>query len=93
MANLTITPAGNQLFEVDIETRSSARTVEVAVPDGFMEQLDVEGEPSMTDVVRATVEFALERETIDGIDGQIRLDRYADRHGDFTESISRRLAG
>lgn len=96
MANLEITPAGNQLFQVDIETRNEARTIEVAVPDGFMDRLDVEGDPSMQDVVQATVEFVLEREGIDGIDGvdgEIRLDRFADRHPDLISSISRRVGG
>lgn len=95
MANLNVTPAGNQLFEVDIETRNRARTIEVAVPDGFMGRIELDDDRSfsMQDVVKASVEFALEREGIDGIPGNVTLDRFADRWPGFTESIGRRLTG
>lgn len=95
MADINITPAGNQLFEVDIETRNRARTIEVAVPDGFMSRIEVDDDVdlSMQDVVQASVEFALEREGVDGVDGRLSLGEYAEQWPGFTESVGRRIAG
>lgn len=60
MAAVTdITPAGNGLFQVTLADDRGSSQHEVAVPDGFVEEVlgDAAGEVSLQDVVLAAVDW------------------------------------
>lgn len=93
---LNVTPAGNNLFQVEVEQARAdehrATVIEVAIPDGFLDDLALEGDAGPQDVVLEAVRFVLERtDHPDELDERLSLDEVAEQYPGFTESIGRRL--
>ncbi|MDX1622077.1 MAG: hypothetical protein R3320_13855 [Nitriliruptorales bacterium] len=96
--SLNVTPAGNNLFQVEIEQTTGEETreavVEVAVPDGFLDDLALEGDAGPQDVVLEAVRFVLDRtDHPDELEPRMSLDDVADQYPGFTESLGRRFNG
>lgn len=94
---LNVTPAGNNLFQVEVEDTRPGTTnrtsFEVAVPDGFMDDLALEDGAATQDVVLEAVRFVLDRtDDPDQVSGRLHLDELAEQYPGFTESLGRRLA-
>ncbi|MDX1657358.1 MAG: hypothetical protein R3343_00920 [Nitriliruptorales bacterium] len=94
---MNVTPAGNNLYQVEIEVDGGDDTqdsiVEVAIPDGFLDDLALDGDASPQDVVLEAVRFVLDRtEQPDELAPRLSLDDLAERHPGFTERLDRRFA-
>lgn len=89
MTRIDVTPAGNQLYQVDIEDREGRSQHEVGVPDALLMRLDVRG-LAMHDVVQAAVEFLLEQVERQDLGAEIDLGVEAERYGDFDEQVPAR---
>lgn len=88
MATIDVTPAGNNLFQVQVTDEQGSSSHEVAIPDGYPQELGVEDVP-LQDLVFESFRFLLEREPREQILGTFELPviaryfpEYEDRIGD-----------
>jgi hypothetical protein len=86
MTAIDVTPAGNQLFQVDIRDEEGESRHQISVPDGLMDQLDTDG-LAMQDLILASVDFLTTRESRQDLDPSISLGDVAERYDDFTEAV------
>ncbi len=86
MTRIDVTPAGNQLYQVDIEDRDGRSQHEIGVPDALLMRLDVRG-LAMRDVVHAAVEFLVEQVGRDGLGAEVDLGVEAERYDGFDEEV------
>ncbi len=91
MATIEVTPAGNDLFRVEITDEQGSSTHEVTVPDGYPEQLGA-GDVAHQDLVRESVRFLLEREPREQILGSFDLPVIARYFPEYEEGIGERVA-
>jgi hypothetical protein len=89
VTRIDVTPAGNQLYQVDIEDQEGTSQHEVGVPDALLMRLDVRG-LAMHDVVHAAVEFLIEQVGRDDLDADIDLGVEAERYERFEEEVPAR---
>lgn len=61
MATIDVTPAGNNLFRVQVTDEQGSSSHEVTIPDGYPEDLGVE-DAALQDLVFESFRFLLERE-------------------------------
>lgn len=89
MAAVTdIIPAGNGLFQVTLADDRGSSQHEVAVPDGFVEEVlgDAAGDVSLQDVVLAAVDWRVAHEDRWDLAPAFSLDELRGR-GDFEEQL------
>ncbi len=86
MTAIDVTPAGNQLYSVEIRDEDGSSSHTVTVPDHFIEQLDTDG-VSVQDLVFAALAFLTSREGHHELDEQVDLAEVAQRYEGFTERI------
>ncbi|MFO7779026.1 MAG: hypothetical protein R6V28_11790 [Nitriliruptoraceae bacterium] len=89
MTRIDVTPAGNQLYQVDIEDREGRSRHEVGVPDALLMRLDVRG-LAMRDVVHAAVDFLVEQVGRQDLDPEVDLGVEAERYQGFDEQVPAR---
>ncbi|MBW3665052.1 MAG: hypothetical protein KY469_18305 [Actinobacteria bacterium] len=94
---LDVTPAGNALFRVDIvdpdPATTNETTIEVAVPDGFVDDLALDADASLQDVVLEAVRYVLDRtDDPDQIGPEVSLADLASQHPGLAESLRGRLS-
>lgn len=87
MTAIDVTPAGNQLYAVDIRDEDGSSSHTVTVPDHFLERLDTEG-VAVQDLVFAALAFLTSREGHQELDEQVDLAEVAERYEGFTERIA-----
>jgi hypothetical protein len=87
MTAIDVTPAGNQLYAVDIRDEDGSSSHTVTVPDHFLERLDTDG-VAVQDLVFAALAFLTAREGHHELDEQVDLAEVAERYEGFTERIS-----
>ena len=80
MPVIEVTPAGNQLYLVDLRDGRSSRH-EVVLPTPLIERLDTEG-VAMRDVVVAAIEFLIDRDGRDTLPAAIDLGEVAREESD-----------
>lgn len=90
MANIDITPAGNDLFRVEITDGGGTSTHQVSIPDGYPHQLGV-GDVSHQDLVFASIRFLLERESKEQIMSEFALPVIARYFPDYENEIADRV--
>ena len=86
MTAIDVTPAGNQLFQVDVKDADGDSRHEVTVPDDLLMKLDTDG-LAMQDIVFASVQFLTSRQDRADLPPSIDLAEVADRYDDFTEQV------
>jgi hypothetical protein len=89
MTRIDVTPAGNQLYQVDIEDEEGSSQHELGVPDALLMRLDVRG-LAMHDVVHVAVEFLVEQVGRQQLDAEIDLGNEAARYESFDEEVPAR---
>jgi hypothetical protein len=87
MTAIDVTPAGNQLYSVDIRDEDGSSTHTVTVPDQFLDQVNTDG-VSVQDLVFAALAFLTSREGHHELDEQVDLAEVAERYEGFTERIA-----
>jgi hypothetical protein len=96
MSSIQVTPAGNQLYEVEIHDPEGTTTQHtVTLGDALLERVATDDVP-MQDVVVAAIEFLTGRESRDQLDAEIDLGAVAARYEGFDEEVPARarvLAG
>lgn len=86
MTAIDVTPAGNQLFQVDVKDADGDSRHEVAVSDDLLMKLDTSG-LALQDIVFASVQFLTSREDREDLPPRIDLAEVAERYDDFTEQV------
>jgi hypothetical protein len=89
MAAINVTPAGNQLYEVDIRDQQGGSQHEISVPDALLDRMDTDG-IAVQDIVRAAVEFLTTRQSREDLDVDIDLSAMADRYEEFVVQVPAR---
>ncbi|HEX2026551.1 MAG TPA: hypothetical protein VHF25_00980 [Nitriliruptorales bacterium] len=92
MATIEITPAGNDLYQVEIRDDQGSSTHEVTVPDGYADKVGA-GHVSHQDLVRESVRFLLEREPRQQILSQFALSDIQSYFPEYEDQIAGRLGG
>lgn len=86
MTAIDVTPAGNQLFQVDIRDAQGESRHEFTVPDDLLMQLDTDG-LALQDIVFASVQFLTSREDREDLAPRVSLADVAERYDDFAEQV------
>jgi hypothetical protein len=89
MPSIEVTPAGNQLYEVELRDTQGASHHTVSVDDRLVDTLATD-DVSMQDVVIASMEFLTGREAREELDREIDLAAIAERYDGFTEQVPAR---
>ena len=89
MTRIEVTPAGNQLYQVDIEDGEGRSQHEIGVPDALLMRLDVRG-LAMRDVVHAAVDFLVDQVGRQALDAEVDLGIEAERYEGFDEEVPAR---
>jgi hypothetical protein len=90
MSSIQVTPAGNQLYEVEIHDPEGTTTQHtVTLGDALLDRVAIDDVP-MRDVVVAAIEFLTARESRDALDREIDLTAVADRYEGFVEEVPAR---
>jgi hypothetical protein len=89
MPSIEITPAGDQLFEVELRDPQGASSHTVALGDGLVERLASDG-MSLQDVVIAGIEFLTSHVEREQLDREIDLGAVAERYEGFDEQVAAR---
>lgn len=91
MANIDVTPAGNDLYRVEITDDQGMSSHEVTIPDGYADELGAGGVPH-TDLVFESIRFLLEREPKEQIMGRFELPVIARYFPDYEDTIGDRVS-
>lgn len=86
MTAIDVTPAGNQLFQVDVKDADGDSRHEVSVSDDLLMKLDTDG-LALQDIVFASVQFLTSRQDRVDLPPRIDLGEVAERYDDFTEQV------
>jgi hypothetical protein len=86
MTAIDVTPAGNQLFQVDVKDADGDSRHEVTVSDDLLMKLDTDG-LAMQDIVFASVQFLTSREDREDLPPRIDLSEVAERYDGFVEQV------
>lgn len=89
MPSIHVTPAGDQLFEVELRDQQGASSHTVSVDDTLVERLAA-NDVALQDVVIASLEFLTAREDREELDREIDLAAIAERYDGFTEQVPAR---
>jgi hypothetical protein len=90
MSTIQVTPAGNQLYEVEISDPEGTTTQHtVTLGDELVDRVATDDVP-MQDVVVAAMEFLTGRESRETLDREIDLAAVADRYEGFVEEVPAR---
>ncbi len=87
MAAINVIPAGNQLYQVEIDQDGDTSTHELTIPDDLFTHVDSQV-VSMQDVALAAVDQLVSLEGRDALDHHIDLGAAAARHDEFVERVT-----
>lgn len=90
MASIEVTPAGNDLFRVEVTDGRGTSTHEVTIPDGYPEELGAADVPH-TDLVFESFRFLLEREPKEQIMGRFELPVIGRYFPEYEDTIGDRV--
>jgi hypothetical protein len=90
MTTIDVTPAGNQLYQVDLEDANGVSRHEVGLPDALLDRMDLEG-VAAREVLVAAVELLLDRVGRDGLDREVDLASAADQYDGLVDQIPARV--
>lgn len=86
MTTIDVTPAGNQLFQVDVKDADGDSRHEVTVSDDLLMRLDTGG-LALQDIVFASLQFLTSREDRQDLPPRIHLAEVAERYDDFVDRV------
>ena len=87
MTAINVIPAGNQLYQVEIDQDGDTSTHELTIPDDLFTHVDPQV-VSMQDVALSAVDQLVRLEGRDALDRHIDLGAAAARHGEFLERVT-----
>ncbi len=87
MAAINVIPAGNQLYQVEIDQDGDTSTHELTIPDGLFTHVDTQV-VSMQDVALSAVDQLVTLDGRDALDHHIDLGAAAARHDEFVERVT-----
>ena len=87
MTAINVIPAGNQLYQVEIDQDGDTSTHELTVPDDLFTHVDTQV-VSMRDVAVSAVEQLVRLEGRDALEPHIDLGAAAVRHDEFVERVT-----
>lgn len=90
MAKIDVTPAGNDLYRVEVTDEQGTSSHDVTIPDGYPDQIGV-GDVAHSDLVFESFRFLLEREPKEQIMGRFELPVIARYFPEYEDTIGDRV--
>lgn len=92
MAKIDVTPAGNDLYRVEVTDEQGTSSHDVTIPDGYPDEIGA-GDVAHSDLVFESFRFLLEREPKEQIMGRFELPVIARYFPEYEDEIGGRVSG
>jgi hypothetical protein len=87
---IDVTPAGNQLYQIDLRDATGTSRHEIGLPDALLERLELT-DVAASEVLVAAVELLLDREGRHGLDREVDLAAALDRNEELLDELPARI--
>lgn len=87
MTAINVIPAGNQLYQIEVDQEGDTSTHDLTIPDDLFAHVDTQV-VAMQDVALSAVEQLIDLEGRDALAPHIDLAAAAARHDDFVERVT-----